>query len=126
MPVSVVILKGGEKVSGQFVARVEDIPPGSKKIVQLGKISVGIFNLEGEYFALLNYCPHQGAELCKGKICGTFTKSNVHQFIYDRPNEIIRCPWHGWEFDIRTGESLFSTKIRAKSYPVEVHFLQTS
>ncbi|MCY9662758.1 Rieske (2Fe-2S) protein [Paenibacillus chondroitinus] len=102
------------------VSAVDALPEGSFKIVQVGKRSVGVYNVKGDYFAVLNYCPHQGAELCKGPVCGTTLESNVFEFIYGRDQEIVRCPWHGWEFDLKTGTSLFSEKVRTRSYPVVV------
>ncbi|BFT72579.1 Rieske (2Fe-2S) protein [Paenibacillus sp. P36] len=102
------------------VSAVEALPEGSFKIVQVGKRSVGVYNVKGDYYAVLNYCPHQGAELCKGPVCGTTLESNVFEFIYGRDQEIVRCPWHGWEFDLKTGTSLFSEKVRTRSYPVVV------
>lgn len=102
------------------VARVDELPVGAFKIVQIGQISIGVYNVKGEYYAVHNYCPHQGAELCKGHVCGTTLESEVYQFIYGRDEEILRCPWHGWEFDIKTGKSLFSDKVRTRSYPVIV------
>lgn len=103
-----------------FIASVEDIPVGGRKIVEINRMSIGVFNVKGQFYALLNYCPHNGAELCKGKIYGTNLESDVHEYIYGKDQEIIRCPWHGWEFDIKTGESLFDDQVRAKSYPVKV------
>jgi nitrite reductase (NADH) small subunit len=102
------------------VARTEEIPMGTFKIVQIEGRSIGVYNVKGEYYAINNYCPHQGAELCKGPVCGTTLESQVYEFIYGRDREILRCPWHGWEFDIKTGKSLFSDKVRARSYPVMV------
>ncbi len=102
------------------VAKSEEIPVGTFKIVQIEERSIGVYNVKGEYFALNNYCPHQGAELCKGPVCGTTLESQVNEFIYGRDQEIVRCPWHGWEFDIKTGISLFSDKVRVRSYPVVV------
>ncbi|UVI32707.1 Rieske (2Fe-2S) protein [Paenibacillus spongiae] len=107
-------------MSVHFVAEVEEIPEGHRKIVQVGKRSIGIFNIRGEYYALLNYCPHYGAELCKGIVSGTTMESKVYEYIYGKDQEIIRCPWHGWEFDIKTGCSLFDEKVRAKRYEVIV------
>lgn len=107
-------------MSVQFVATVEEIPEGQRKIVQVGKLSIGIFNIRGEYHALLNYCPHLGAELCKGLVSGTTMESQVYEFIYGKDQEIIRCPWHGWEFDIKTGCSLFDEKVKTKRYDIVI------
>lgn len=97
-----------------------DIPVGHNKIVEVEGRSICIYNVKGEYHAIHNYCPHQGAEVCKGPVCGTTLESEVYEFIYGRDQEIIRCPWHGWEFDLKTGKSLFSDKVRVRSYPVEI------
>jgi len=102
------------------VGTMDEIPVGSKKIVEINGRSIGVYNVHGKYYAILNYCPHQGAELCRGPVCGTTLDSEVYEFIYGRDQEIIRCPWHGWEFDITTGKSLFSERIRVRSYPAEL------
>lgn len=103
-----------------YVATVDEIPVGARKIVQINQLSIGIFNVKGTYRALLNYCPHNGAELCKGRIHGTNLESDVYEFIYGKDQEIIRCPWHGWEFDMITGESMFDDRVKAKTYEVRV------
>lgn len=103
-----------------YVAEVGEIPEGDRKIIQVRNVSIGVFNIKGQFYALLNYCPHNGAELCKGLVSGTNLDSEVYEFIYGKDQEIIRCPWHGWEFDIKTGRSQFDEKVRTKSYEVKV------
>lgn len=103
------------------VCRTDELPPGGKKIIQIGNKSIGVFNISGEYYALLNVCPHQMAPLCEGRICGYSPPSDVGEFKWEREGEIIRCPWHGWEFDIKTGKSIFNPhRVRTASYPVQV------
>ncbi|MDF2958520.1 MAG: 2Fe-2S ferredoxin [Paenibacillus sp.] len=102
------------------VAAVEEIPAGTYKIVEVEGRSIGVYNVKGEYYAIHNYCPHQGAQLCKGPVCGTTLESQVYEFIYGKDQEIVRCPWHGWEFDLKSGKSLFSERVRVRSYKVEV------
>ena len=102
------------------VADIHDVPADRPLIVQVRGISIGIFNVQGQFFAIRNYCPHQGAELCRNTTCGTTLPSQVYEFQYGRNGEVIRCPWHGWEFDIKTGRSLFDERIRTKSYAVHV------
>lgn len=103
------------------VCAVSELPPGGRKIIQAGQKSVGVFNIAGEYHALLNLCPHQFAPLCLGNVGGYSPPSEVGEFRYEREGEIIRCPWHGWEFDIKTGRSIFNPhKVRTASYPVSV------
>ena len=102
------------------VARVDEIPPGGRKIVRLEGREVGVFNLAGAFHALKSSCPHQGARVCLGKIVGTALPSDVYEFGYGREGHILRCPWHEWEYDIATGEAVHDPTVRVKTYPVEV------
>jgi 3-phenylpropionate/trans-cinnamate dioxygenase ferredoxin subunit len=70
--------------------------------------SIGVFNLGGDYHALRNVCPHQMAPLCLGKVTGTTAPAPPGEYRWERDGKIIRCPWHGWEFDITTGRSVFN------------------
>ena len=65
-------------------------------------------------------CPHQGARVCLGRIVGTALPSDVYQYTYGREEQILRCPWHEWEYDIATGTSLFDSNVKVVSYPIEV------
>jgi 3-phenylpropionate/trans-cinnamate dioxygenase ferredoxin subunit len=103
------------------VATAGEIPPGGRKIVTVRGREIGVFNHGGEYFALLNRCPHQGGELCRGTLVGLVTSSEPGRFDYSRPGEMLKCPWHGWEYDIRTGQSWCDPNdTRVKAYEVTV------
>ena len=103
------------------VAAVADIPPGGRKIVTVAGREVGVFNLGGAFFALLNRCPHQGGALCRGQQVGLVTSDEPGRFDYSRPGEMLKCPWHGWEFDIRTGQSWCDPDdLKVRSFAVEV------
>lgn len=103
------------------VASVDEIPPGGRKIVDVAGRSIGLFNLGGEFFALRNRCPHQGGPLCEGRIWGALESTRPGEFTYSRGGEILACIWHGWEFDIRTGQSWCDpARLRVRSYEVEV------
>jgi len=83
--------------------------------------SIAVFNLDGEFFGLFNRCPHQGGPMCEGILTGLIESHEPGKYEYSRAGEIIRCPWHGWEFDVRTGQSFCDpSKINLRSYPVEV------
>jgi 3-phenylpropionate/trans-cinnamate dioxygenase ferredoxin subunit len=104
-----------------IVGTVDDIRPGERKIVEIGGRSVGVFNVNGEYFAVLNRCPHQGGSLCSGRQTGLVTSTRPGEYTTSRAGEIIRCPWHGWEFDLRTGQSWFDPRaVRVRRYDVSV------
>ena len=103
------------------VASLADIPPGSRKLVQVNGRAVVVFNLDGELFALNNRCPHRGGSLCEGVTTGLVLSSEPGDYQYTRKGEIIRCPWHSWEFDIRTGQSWCDPgKVKARRYAVSV------
>jgi 3-phenylpropionate/trans-cinnamate dioxygenase ferredoxin subunit len=103
------------------VAAVGDIPPGTRRLAQVNGRAIVVFNLGGEFFALNNRCPHRGGSLCQGKQTGLVESDAPGNYRYSRPGEIIRCPWHGWEFDIRTGQSWCDpTRVRARPYTVSV------
>ncbi len=84
------------------IALVDELPPGTRKFVTIDERPIAIFNIKGEFFGLLNRCPHQGAALCEGPLIGLAQSSDPGEIKYTRLGEIIRCPWHGWEFDIRS------------------------
>lgn len=108
-------------VSRHVVARVADIPPGERLIVEISGRSIGVFNVDGRFYAVKNSCPHQGGHLCLGRTVGLATAARPGAIAYTREGEILRCPWHGWEFDLATGRSVFDpNRTRVKSYPVEI------
>jgi len=96
-----------------------ELPPGSRKLVTHGKISFGIFNVNGAYFAYRNICPHAGAPVCEGSVSGTTLPSSVYEYTLGHDGCILRCPWHGWEFDLRSGEHLVDPDTRLKKFPVD-------
>jgi nitrite reductase (NADH) small subunit len=105
-----------------IVGTIDDFPPGSHRVVQVGRIEIGVFNIAGAFHALPNVCPHQFGPLCEGTVDGTTACSAATnwQFAWVRQGEIITCPWHGIEFDITTGKSLSSPRLRVRTYPVAV------
>ena len=102
------------------VATVEEIPPGGRKILKVKGRAFAVFNVDGTYYALKNVCVHQGARVCLGKVSGTTLPSRVYEFKYGLEGRILRCPWHGWEYDISTGRSLLDPKVGVVKYPVTV------
>jgi nitrite reductase/ring-hydroxylating ferredoxin subunit len=104
-----------------IVATVDDIPPGQRKLVNVEGRDIGIFNVGGEYFAVGNRCPHEGASLCKGRIVGLVESSEPGSYQFSRRGELLRCPWHGWEFDLRTGKSWCEPeRVKVRNYDLKV------
>jgi nitrite reductase/ring-hydroxylating ferredoxin subunit len=103
------------------VARAAEIPQGSRKLVQVAGREIVIFNIAGEMFALSDKCPHKGGSLSRGKLTGAVASSQPGSYDYSRRGEILRCPWHGWEFDVRTGRSWCDPqRMRLMNYAVSV------
>ena len=103
-------------MSRHVVAKADEIAPGASKLVTVNGREVGLFNVKGEFYALANRCPHQGGPMCKGKVGGLVLSDGPGEYRVVRPGEFLKCPWHGWEFEIRTGQSWCdpkSTKVRA-------------
>ena len=112
-------------MTGIVVGNVADIPVGGRKIIVpfRGRAGIGIFNVNGAFYALRNICPHKRGPLCTGEVAGRSRTdappSLTDGFVgYEREGEIIRCPWHAWQFDIATGECLVDSNMRVKTYPI--------
>ncbi len=103
-----------------IVCPVSDMPIGTRKIIKIGSRSIGVFNVDNHFYALLNLCPHQGANLCEGPVGGTNLPTDGYQYIYANEGKVLRCSRHGWEFDITTGKNFDDPTICAKTYPVTV------
>ena len=99
-----------------------EFPTGSHRLVQAGRLTVGVFNVGGELHALPNVCPHQFGPLAEGKVNGTMICNAETSFAHAwvRSGEVVTCPWHGIEFDIRTGRSLASPRLAVRPYRVRI------
>jgi nitrite reductase (NADH) small subunit len=103
------------------VCALADLPPGSRRIIEIDGRSIGVFNVAGALYAIRNLCPHKGAPLCQGTIGGTMLPSDPHTYVYGFEDRLLRCPWHGWEFDLQTGRPpLTSAEVRVLTYRVGV------
>ena len=103
------------------VAPLAEVPPGSRKLVQVKGRDVALFNVKGELFAVLDRCPHAGASLCAGRLTGLMSATGPGQYEHSRDGEILRCPWHQWEFDVRTGRSYCDPRrLRLMQFPIAV------
>jgi nitrite reductase/ring-hydroxylating ferredoxin subunit len=103
------------------VARTSEIPAGGNKVVTVAGREIVVFHINGEFFALLNRCPHEGAPLAKAACVALLQSDEPGHYKRSRVGELLRCAWHGWEFDVRTGQSYFDpAHTRVRSYPVAV------
>ena len=98
-----------------------DFPLGSCNVVELEGRSIAVWNSGGKFYALRNSCPHMGAPLNYGTVSGTMLPSGVKEYCYGMDGLVLRCPWHGYEFSLETGEPLFGESTqRVVSYRVSV------
>jgi nitrite reductase/ring-hydroxylating ferredoxin subunit len=104
------------------VAKAEELPVGGRKIVRVGGREIGVFHTQAGLFALRNSCPHQAAPLCLGPVTGTTLPSMPGEYVWGKDGEVLRCPWHGWEFDMVTGVGLYDPyrHERVATYEVRV------
>jgi nitrite reductase/ring-hydroxylating ferredoxin subunit len=106
-----------------FVAKIADIPDGERKIVQHGAHDIGVFHWEGQFYAYANMCLHQGGPACEGLIMHQVEdvigpdKTWVGQKFSDSQVNFV-CPWHGYEYDLKTGECAADRRLRLKKYNV--------
>ncbi|HEX4148718.1 MAG TPA: Rieske 2Fe-2S domain-containing protein [Pirellulales bacterium] len=86
------------------IARTDQCPPGQGLELVAGERMVALYNVDGEFFALDGVCPHQGGPLGRGCLTGA----------------IVTCPWHGWQFDVRTGQHQLSRTLKQPQFEVRV------
>lgn len=112
-------------MTGYVVTQVDDLSAGERIIVELEGKEIAVFRKDGEYHAYLNWCPHQAGPICEGQLTGTQRASYDRNSLeldtqWTNKGEILNCPWHGWEFDITSGECLSRAEIKLPTYPVKV------
>ena len=109
-------------MADHVVGSIADFPPGSHKVVKIRNLNLGVFNIDGELHALPNICPYQFGPLAEGTVNGTMICNAQTDWQHEwlRNGEILTCPWHGIEFDILTGVSLVSPKLKVRRYAVSV------
>jgi nitrite reductase/ring-hydroxylating ferredoxin subunit len=108
-------------MSRHVVAAADEIAPGQSKLVTVKGREIGIFNVGGAFYALLNRCPHEGGALCEGLVAGLPKSDGPGTYRVERKGELIRCPWHGWEFDIKTGQSYCDPEhVFVRTYNIDV------
>lgn len=100
-----------------YVAQVGEIEDGERVIIEVEGREIAVFNTNGEYHGLLNYCVHQGGPVCEGVVGGTLDHDGK-ELIYREDMETVACPWHGWQFDIGTGQHTAQSNYKLPTYKV--------
>jgi nitrite reductase/ring-hydroxylating ferredoxin subunit len=106
------------------VCAAERLPPGERRTVEVGQRTVGVFNVEGEYYAVANNCPHRGGPLCEGDVVSALVAEwsepgeRTEHAVTGDPS--ITCPWHGWEFDLQSGTHLGDDTFSVPTYDIVI------
>ena len=89
-----------------LIGQLDDFPSNKIATVEIEGRKIGVVRKDNSVYAFANHCPHHGAPMCQGKIVGTMMPSNPDEYRFDLDGLVVRCPWHGYEFNVRTGESV--------------------
>ncbi len=87
------------------VGPLSDFPPGERRIVKAGARSIGVFRIGDRFYGIRNRCPHQGGPLCLGHVLGDAVADGPGRASVSADPLRIACPWHGWEYDLDSGQS---------------------
>lgn len=103
------------------VGKVSDFENGDRKIVDVNGKSIGVFRIGDRFYALRNRCPHQFGPLCVGELAPRAVSDGPGDVRMDSGPPLLACPWHGWEYDLATGQSFLGPgEPGVKSYDVDV------
>jgi nitrite reductase/ring-hydroxylating ferredoxin subunit len=105
------------------VGKVSDFENGDRKIVDVNGKSIGVFRIDDRFYALRNRCPHQFGPLCVGELAPRAVSDGPGDVRMDPGPPLLACPWHGWEYDIATGQSFMGPgrgNMAALAYDVSV------
>jgi nitrite reductase/ring-hydroxylating ferredoxin subunit len=105
-----------------FVAKAADLPEGDRRIVTAGQNEIGVFHQGGSYFAYSNYCVHSGGPACEGiminKVVDIIAADRTYQGQTFSDEMHFVCPWHGYEYDLKTGQCMGDPKLKLKRFEV--------
>jgi 3-phenylpropionate/trans-cinnamate dioxygenase ferredoxin subunit len=101
------------------VAPLSGFPDGERRIVEVGGRSIGVFRVGESFYGLRNRCPHQGGPLCLGHVLGDAVAEEPGSARISSDPLRIACPWHGWEYDLDSGQSFMGGAVAGvRSYGV--------
>ena len=107
------------------IGPASDFADPGRKIIGFPRFEVGVFKLDGEFYAYLNQCPHMGGPACQGKMIAKVDEviapdRTSKGMVFSKTKLHVVCPWHGFEFDIRTGVHPGNSKARLRKMKVAV------
>jgi nitrite reductase (NADH) small subunit len=102
------------------VGSIDSFEETNRLLLEVGNRQIAVFSAEDEFYALSNYCVHQGGPMCEGLLSGTMDTDEDGELLYNVDRRVVSCPWHGWEFDVEDGKHLSDPQYRLPSYDVVV------
>ena len=104
------------------IGKLDEFPNDTRHVVDIDGEEIAVFNVSGAFHAMRNACPHKGAPLCTLPPTGMMVESAPDVYEWGREDEIVRCPWHGFEFNLSDGKSVLAPhlKMRARVYKVAI------
>ena len=101
------------------IGALDEFPDESVRVVMVENREIGVVRWHGEVYALHNRCPHMAGPLCLG---GVGPRLDGQPGVVDTEDTpVIACPWHHWEFDVRSGRSLVGEQLRVRTYPITIN-----
>ena len=115
----------GEGMKSYMVGRVGELADGDRKVISCDGTEIGVFMVDGELVAWYNQCAHRGGPVCQGRIYRQVVEpvdaaGETRMLQHDPKRKNIVCPWHGWEFDLRTGHHPAGEKFALRKAKLEV------
>lgn len=103
----------------QVICSSEDLPAGGMVGGQLGPMPIVVVRTDdGELYGLLDKCLHMGGRLSKGKILTAQGSDGCGHYVEETGRLIVKCPWHGYEYDLKTGATLFDDDLKLRTFTV--------
>lgn len=103
-----------------YVASADEVTEANRVVTEIKGRQIAVFAVDGEYHALLNFCPHQGGPVCEGVVGGNIDADEEGQLVFENDRGTVACPWHGWQFEIDTGHHVANSEYRVPSFDVRL------
>jgi nitrite reductase/ring-hydroxylating ferredoxin subunit len=107
----------------KLIGKASEFKDGERRIAFVGDAEIGVFRERGEFYAYSNYCLHQGGPACEGMIIAKVEeriasdRTSKGLYFSDTDTNFV-CPWHGYEYDIKSGECISDRKLKLRKYKV--------
>lgn len=102
------------------VAATDDLSDGDRIITEIHGQEIAVFRIDGEYHAVANFCVHESGPLCEGELTCEIAEGDDGFWVVERDGEVITCPWHSCQFEVKTGVNVQSDRYKVPTYKTEI------